>query len=261
MPTPVTVTWDALPLRQSFGRCNVVFDGVATNGLKSYRVNVTATTGGRKPEIVLRYLAPASKRGALVPDSAREGVRAFVLEQATRHLEAYRAAYIADCRARDAAPWDGRSATLQNEMALGVAPQVRRNNVEYHAGAAARRDGEALDACPYSTGGERATRWTLGWNETPAPHPLDAMRAALDSCDADLKALASTRGSNSVPAIERRDAMRAAVRSILEAQAPRLEALELIATHARALLDTMESPRTAKASAPWSALRDALGSL
>lgn len=44
---------------------------------------------------------------------------------------------------------------------------------------------------------------------------LASIREALDSCDTDLRALASTRGSNSVPAIERRDALRSAIRELL----------------------------------------------
>lgn len=99
------------------------------------------------------------------------------------------------------------------------ADRTRRDNVEYHAGRAARVAGEALEACPYLEGGERAARWTLGWNEAPAPlEGLDAIAAALEALDADLRALASTRGSHSVQAIERRDSFRETVRSILQAR-------------------------------------------
>lgn len=105
---------------------------------------------------------------------------------------------------------------------------VRRDNVEYHAGRAARRAGVAITDCPYLSDGVRAARWNLGWNDSDASErDADAVRprsdatrltliaAALDSCGTDLRALASTRGMNSVPAIERRDAALAAIRAAL----------------------------------------------
>lgn len=63
-----------------------------------------------------------------------------------------------------------RPATVEPEAA---AP-VRRDNVEYHNGKAARRAGEPETAFPYLAGGERAARWTLGWNEgAPAVQTID----------------------------------------------------------------------------------------
>lgn len=48
---------------------------------------------------------------------------------------------------------------------------VRRDNVEYHAGRAAFAAGVPLADCPYLAGGERAARWTLGWQEADnRPH-------------------------------------------------------------------------------------------
>lgn len=94
---PVNVAWDSDPVRQSFGACNVVFDGVAYVGGKSYRVNVTATRGARKPEIMLRYLTPA-KSGQSVPESSLADVRAALVELATAHLSPMRAALVDHAR-------------------------------------------------------------------------------------------------------------------------------------------------------------------
>lgn len=44
---------------------------------------------------------------------------------------------------------------------------------------------------------------------------LATIREAGESCDSDIRGLASTRGMNSVPAIDRRDAFRTAVREAL----------------------------------------------
>ena len=54
-----------------------------------------------------------------------------------------------------------------------TAAPVRRDNVEYHAGKAARLAGGTLDDCPYSDGGERAERWTLGWTEAAPVQTID----------------------------------------------------------------------------------------
>lgn len=75
--------------------------------------------------------------------------------------------------------------------------EPRRDNVEYHAGKAARAAGEPLEANPYSLDGRRA-RWTLGWNEAPAPVQSDgerlaAIRAALDSSASPYARLAAIR--------------------------------------------------------------------
>lgn len=62
-------------------------------------------------------------------------------------------------------------ATVEPEAA---AYPVRRDNVEYHNGKAARRAGKPETDCPYLAGGERAARWTLGWNEgAPAVQTID----------------------------------------------------------------------------------------
>lgn len=52
----------------------------------------------------------------------------------------------------------------------GVAGMTRRQNVEYHEGAKAFRDGVALQGCPYhyqaaNAGDSRFDRWNLGWSE------------------------------------------------------------------------------------------------
>lgn len=53
-----------------------------------------------------------------------------------------------------------KAAVLRDQAAT-----VRRDNVEFHAGKAARAAGEPQTACPYLADGERAARWTRGWNE------------------------------------------------------------------------------------------------
>jgi len=45
--------------------------------------------------------------------------------------------------------------------------EVRRDNVEFHAGREAFAKGEPRH-CPYLSGGTRAARWTLGWDEAQA---------------------------------------------------------------------------------------------
>lgn len=194
MSCPVSVTFDAPPLRQSFGACNVVFDGVATVGATSYRVNVTATRGARKPDVTLRYATPA-KLGHVVPESALASVRAAVVEAAKRHLAPMRAAIVeaaesGDRDARNAVQESAAKATLAmaervqreaaDDMGFGTetvsavpvvlpvtsAPmEPRRDNVEYHAG---RKAFAAGGSCPYTVGGERAARWNLGHVEAAA---------------------------------------------------------------------------------------------
>lgn len=62
---------------------------------------------------------------------------------------------------------------------LSAPAPVRRDNVEYHAGRNAFAAGEARDACPYPSGGERAGRWNLGWREAWAEaNPARATRLA-----------------------------------------------------------------------------------
>lgn len=105
----VTLDWDGAPVRQSFGACNVVCDGLAkvqvsgTGIVREFRVNLTATRGARNPEITLRYMT-AAKRGHVVPDNALGDVRTAVIAAAVEHLSAMRAAWVAECRARDAVP-------------------------------------------------------------------------------------------------------------------------------------------------------------
>lgn len=119
-PAPaVSVTWDSAPVRQQFGDCRVVFDGVAVVGFKEYRVNVTATRGARKPEITLRYTG--KRRGTAVPESHLADVRAEIILAATLHLKPMRDAIIVACR-------EGREseivspATLPELMADALAP-------------------------------------------------------------------------------------------------------------------------------------------
>lgn len=94
----VAVTWDGAPVRQSFGACLVVLDGVATVGGRSYRVNVTATRGARKPEAILRYMTDA-KRGHAVPEGRLPEVREAVRLAAVEALAPMRAAFIAAAQA------------------------------------------------------------------------------------------------------------------------------------------------------------------
>lgn len=112
-----SVAWDSAPVRQAFGDCRVVFDGVVTvasprGKVWQYRVNVSATRGGRKPEFALRYLT-AAKRGAYVPENQLASVREFLTGAAAEHLADYRAAYVAECRARDAAEYIGTHSDLE----------------------------------------------------------------------------------------------------------------------------------------------------
>lgn len=108
----ISIEWDGNPVRQQFGNCNTVADGVATlpNG-KRYRINATATRGCRKPEIALRHLPS----GRAVPDSHLATVRAAALEAWAAILEPMRAAYVADAQARDAAFMAEQSVTATLE--------------------------------------------------------------------------------------------------------------------------------------------------
>lgn len=93
----VSITWDSAPVRQAFGACNVVFDGVATVAGKRYRINGTATRGARKPEVMLRYLT-AAKSGQIVPESALQNVRAAAVASALELLAPMRAELVAHAR-------------------------------------------------------------------------------------------------------------------------------------------------------------------
>jgi hypothetical protein len=98
----IRIEWDAQPVRQSFGKCNVVADGVATlaDG-RRFRVNATANRACRKGEVMLRYLTEA-KRGHEVPESMLADVRAVALESFVELLAPMRAAFVAEAQARDA---------------------------------------------------------------------------------------------------------------------------------------------------------------
>lgn len=99
----IRIEWDAQPVRQMFGACNVVADGVATlDDGRRFRINATATRACRKGEIVLRYLTEA-KRGAEVPAAAMADVRAAALASFADLLAPMRAAFVAEAQARDAA--------------------------------------------------------------------------------------------------------------------------------------------------------------
>lgn len=64
------------------------------------------------------------------------------------------------------------------------AETVRRDNVEYHEGQAARRAGVPISKCPYDFEGTRGERWTLGWRETDAAEsPSEAVSAMLDTAE------------------------------------------------------------------------------
>lgn len=68
------------------------------------------------------------------------------------------------------------------QLAWAERAEVRRDNVEYHAGRKARRDGVAETDCPYLAGGERAARWALGWSDADASErDAEALRAAADA--------------------------------------------------------------------------------
>jgi len=100
-----SVAWDSAPVRQSFGESRVVFDGVVSvtsprGQIWEYRVNVSATRGGRKPEFMLRYMTGA-KRGHAVPENHLAYVREYLAGAAVEHLADYRAAFVAECRERD----------------------------------------------------------------------------------------------------------------------------------------------------------------
>lgn len=111
-PAPVSVAWDSAPVRQQFGDCRVVFDGVATVGAKRYRVNVSATRGARKPEIMLRHVGGA-KGGQALPESQLIDVRDIIILAATLHLKPMRDAIVAACR-------EGRESEIVSDTSLGA---------------------------------------------------------------------------------------------------------------------------------------------
>lgn len=81
--------------------------------------------------------------------------------------------------------------------AIAKAEQAtRRDNVEYYAGQNAKRLGAPADSCPYAAGGERAARWSLGWQEVNLEREtLAAIRAALDSNARTYSRLAAIRSA------------------------------------------------------------------
>lgn len=98
MSASIVIKWDRAPVRQSFGACNVVFDGVATVNGKSYRINGSANRACRKIEIALRYLTHA-KRGGIVPASMLHDVRMAAMQSAAELLAPMRAEWLAPLRA------------------------------------------------------------------------------------------------------------------------------------------------------------------
>ena len=95
----ISVEWDGRAIRQAFGACNIVADGVATlaDG-RRFRVNASANRAGRKPEVILRYMTKA-KRGAIVPESALAEVRAAALSSFAEFIAPLRAEFLAPLRA------------------------------------------------------------------------------------------------------------------------------------------------------------------
>lgn len=102
MSASIVIKWDRAPVRQAFGACNVVFDGVATVNGKSYRINGIANRACRKIEIALRYLSPV-RRGHIVPVSMLHDVRMAAMQSAAELLAPMRAEYVAKAQAADAA--------------------------------------------------------------------------------------------------------------------------------------------------------------
>lgn len=98
MSASIAIKWDRAPVRQSFGACNVVFDGVATVNGKSYRINGSANRACREIEIALRYLTHA-KRGGIVPASMLHDVRMAAMQSAAELLAPMRAEWMAPLRA------------------------------------------------------------------------------------------------------------------------------------------------------------------
>lgn len=121
----ISITWDGAPIRQSFGKCNIVADGVAelANG-KRYRINASASRYFRDPEIVLRNLPG----GRYVPDNQLATIRAAALEAFTAILAPMRAEFVARARAADEAYMaeqrDARNAA-QRRAADAIVTMVR----------------------------------------------------------------------------------------------------------------------------------------
>lgn len=124
------------------------------------------------------------------PDNAADGsnLEPEALASICARYDAARVDIAADVKAGIAATWaallPSAPATVEPEAApirmtqsrtadgaSVLSESYRRDNVEYHAGKAAREAGQSLADCPYMAGGVRAGRWTLGWHEGVSPAP------------------------------------------------------------------------------------------
>lgn len=119
----ISVEWDGRAIRQAFGACNIVADGVATlaDG-RRFRINASASRAGRKPAVTLRYMT-AAKRGAEVREGAMSEVRAAALASFAELIAPLRAEFIAKAQAADAAYMAERAATLASEPEAPAAPE------------------------------------------------------------------------------------------------------------------------------------------
>ena len=98
---------------------------------------------------------------------APHGRRAFYFFRPGKALALSRYAIVPEAETRSA--WAIRD---DAKRAAPAPAPVRRDNVEYHAGKAARAAGETRAACPYLAG-ERAARWNLGWTEAAPVETID----------------------------------------------------------------------------------------
>lgn len=111
----ISVEWDGRAIRQAFGACNIVADGVATlaDG-RRFRINASASRAGRKPAVTLRYMT-AAKRGAEVREGALPEVRAAALASFAELIAPLRAEFIAKAQAADAAYMAERRGEVASE--------------------------------------------------------------------------------------------------------------------------------------------------
>lgn len=118
----ISVEWDGRAIRQAFGACNIVADGVATlaDG-RRFRINASANRAARQPAVTLRYMTEA-KRGAEVRETALPEVRAAALASFAELLAPLRAEFIAKARAADAAYMAERNAEFAAELEAPAAP-------------------------------------------------------------------------------------------------------------------------------------------
>lgn len=106
--------------------------------------------------------------------------------------------------------------------AQAQAAQVRRDNVEYHAGRAAWGANQTKDSNPYPVDGERAARWDLGWQEAcdnGDPVKVSDIGAALERLDSILEGIPTMRALSALGserATRGKREARALVASILE---------------------------------------------